>query len=270
MDVILKNLLWFCINLSGKYDRCFYYVSQLPDQLNYGKNSISNHLVEILFVIIFFVFIFFFLHFKNIKYNKTISFIILNFLLIILLLTIFKNNIPFTDTWYELEFLINNPKQLYLLTTADNFLFSFRFFHVILLDFFFLNYHLITYLNFIFFLFSFIILILIIIQNRVLEYLLLFVLIFFTGKWFNIFYEPVNIVWTINFFLLLLFCYYMHSIRSKNNFIQIFLILTLLIINFKASVAVIIFALFYGFFILSNFRERSFFVITPIFILFTV
>ena len=141
---------------------------------------------------------------------------------------------------------------------------------MVLFDFFFLNYHLITYLHFIFFLFSFILLILIIIQNRSLEHLILFVLMFFTGKWFNIFYEPVNIVWTINFFLLLVFCYYMNSKRSKTNFFKIFLILTFLIINFKASVAVIIFSIFYGLFILSNFRERFFFVITPVFILLTV
>jgi len=266
MDIILSNLVSFCISFSHKPDKCYYYVSQLTDQLSYGINTISNHTLEILFIIFLFSFSFFFFYIKKIKYHKIFLFIILNFLIIFLSIVIFKNNLPFTDTWYELEDLINNPKKLYILTTVDNFLFGFRFFHGILLDYFFLNYHLITYLHFIFFFFSFIALILIIIQNRALEYLLLFVLIFFSGKWFNIFYEPVNIVWTINFFLLLLFCYCIHNEKSKKNFFEIFLILTLLIINFKASFAAIVFSVFYGFFILPNFRERIFFVTAPLFI----
>jgi hypothetical protein len=270
MDIILSNLLRLCVNLSSKPYKCYYYVSQLQDQLSYGKNSISNYILEISFIIFFFFLFFFYFHIKKIKYNKILFLIILNFLLIILLIIIFKNNLPFTDTWYELEYLINNPKKLYILSTVDNFLFSFRIFHVILFDYFFLNYHLITYLHFIFFFFSFIALILIIIQNKALEHLLLFVLIFFSGKWLNIFYEPVNIVWTINFFLLLLFCYCIHNEKSKKNLFEIFLILALLIINFKASVAVIIFSVFYGFCILSNFKERIFFVTTPVFILFIV
>ena len=60
MDIILKNLVWFCINLSNKSNKCHYYVSQLPDQLNYGKNAIGNNLIEILSVIFFFFLFFFF------------------------------------------------------------------------------------------------------------------------------------------------------------------------------------------------------------------
>jgi hypothetical protein len=271
MEFFISNLTYFCKNLSHKPTKCVEYINQILDTINFTNISIVNNLLEILFIIILFLLISFLILIKKDLKKKFLNiFVIFNFFLLIFLIIFFQNKLPFTDSWYELRDLVNHPTQEYLFTKIDYFLFSFRFFHAVLLNNFFLNYHLITYINFIIYFISFFILILIIKKNKLTEYLLFFVLIFFNGKWINILYEPVNIVWTINFLLLLVYSY---LFKNKNNlkfFFWIFIVLFLLIINFKASVVVVLFSIFYGLFILNQTKTRIFFITAPLFILLLV
>ena len=267
----ISNLIYLCKSLSHKPTKCEDYIEQILDTINFASTSISNNILGILFVVITFIIIVFQILIKKKITNKPLNiFIIFNFFLIFFLIIFFQNKLPFTDSWYELRDLVMHPMQEYLFTKIDYFLFSFRFFHAILLNKFFLNYHLLTYVNFIVYFCSFIFLILLVKQNVSKKYLLLFVLIFFNGKWINILYEPVNIVWTINFLLLLVYSY---LFKNKNNlkfFFWIFIVLFLLIINFKASVVVVLFSIFYGLFILNQTKTRIFFITAPLFILLLV
>ena len=95
-------------------------------------------------------------------------------------------------------------------------------------------------------------------------------LIFFSGKWFNIFYEPVNIVWTINFFLTLCFCFVLNCKRNLYANIGIIFILFLSIINFKASFITILFSVFYGIFVANKIKDKLIFILSPIIIFLTI
>jgi hypothetical protein len=267
----ISNLIYLCKSLSHKPTKCEDYIEQILDTINFASAGIYNNILGILFIVIAFITIVFQILIKKKITNKPINiFIIFNFFLIFFLIIFFQNKLPFTDSWYELRDLVTRPIQEYLFTKVDYFLFSFRFFHAILLNKFFLNYHLLTYVNFIIYICSFFFLILYIKKNKLTKYLLLFVLIFFNGKWINILYEPVNIVWTINFILLLIYCYLFHNRNNIKYLLWIFIVLILLIINFKASVVVISFSIFYGLFILSQGRQKLFFVVAPLIILLLV
>jgi len=271
MDLLLKNLIDFCIILSGKVDKCAFHVSQIQDQIYYTKLSLKQNIYEILFLLILFIFINFILYFKTrITYKKSFFFILINFFFIFFTILIFQNNIPFTDTWYELDSLINTSQKNYIFTKFDNFLFGFRPFHLIIFNYFDLNYNIIIFFNVCIFFLSLIILILLADKNNSINFLFLILLIFFSGKWFNIFYEPVNIVWTTNFFLTLCFCYLLSFKKNLYINLSIILVLFLSIINFKASFVTILFSVFYGLFIESKIKNKLFFIFSPVIIFFTV
>ena len=72
MDLLLKNLIDFCIILSGKVDKCAFHVNQIQDQIYYTKLSLKQNIYEILFLLILFIFINFILYFKTkITYKKS-------------------------------------------------------------------------------------------------------------------------------------------------------------------------------------------------------
>ena len=115
MDLILKNLIDFCILLSNKAEKCEFHVYQIQDQIYFSKLSLEQNIYGIIFLLIFFIILNFYILFKSrISYKKEILFILINFFLIFFTILILKNNIPFTDTWYELDFLIETSQKLYL------------------------------------------------------------------------------------------------------------------------------------------------------------
>lgn len=271
MELFLKNLTDFCILLSSKVDKCAFHVNQIQDQFYFSKLSLEKNIFEILFLLIFFIILICFIYFKSrITYKNELFFILVNFLIIFLTILIFKNNIPFTDTWYELDFLINTSQKNYLFTKFDNFLFGFRPFHLLILNYFNLNYDVIIFLNICIFILSLIVLIFLLDRNNSKNFLFLILLIFFSGKWFNIFYEPVNIVWTINFFLSLCFCYLLNFKKNIYINLSIIFILFLSIINFKASFITILFSIFYGIFVTNKTKDKLLFILSPIIILLIV
>lgn len=271
MDLILKNLIDFCILLSNKAEKCEFHVYQIQDQIYFSKLSLEQNIYGIIFLLIFFIILNFYILFKSrISYKKEILFILINFFFIFFTILIFKNNIPFTDTWYELDFLIETSQKNYIFTKFDKFLFGFRPFHILILNFFNLNYDVIIFLNICIFFSSAIILILLSDKNKSKNFLFLILLIFFSGKWFNIFYEPVNIVWTINFFLTLCFCFVLNCKRNLYANIGIIFILFLSIINFKASFITILFSVFYGIFVANKIKNKLIFVLSPIIIFLTI
>ena len=262
----MDNLIYFCKSFSTKIEKCNFYINLINDQIKYSISNIIYNKFQILFFYCFFLLIILILlSYNNLKKKTLIIFCFFNFFLIFFLIFFFQNKLPFTDSWYELNDLLLDSKNHYVLTKLDYFLFSFRFFHIIILNKFFLNYHFITFLNFFIFLLSFIFLLLIIKEYKATKYFSIFLLIFFNGKWINVFYEPVNIVWTVNFLLLLVYCYFF-KIQHWTKYLILFLVLFLSIINFKGSLVIIIFSIFYGVFILRNNNFRFFFIMAPLFI----
>lgn len=268
MEIVLNNLISICSILSKKIEKCSFHVNQIEDQIFFTKLSIANNYYWTLLIIFIFILVSLILYLnKKISFKKEVFFIFLNFFLIIFTTLFFKNNIPFTDTWYELDFLINTSQKNYLFTKFDNFLFGFRPFHLLIINNFNLNYNIVIYLNIFVFFLSLISLILIINRNESAKFIFLFLLIFFSGKWFNIFYEPVNIVWTINFLLSLLFCYLISLRKNLKINLSIICILFFSIINFKASFITIIFSIFYGLIIEKKIRDKLVLILSPIFLL---
>jgi hypothetical protein len=271
MEFFLTNLINVCVLLSKKVEKCSFHVNQIQDQVYFAKLGLLNNYFWFCLLIFFFILISIILYLKKkITYRVEVFFILFNFFLILLTILLFKNNIPFTDTWYELDFLINSSQKTYLLTKFDNFLFGFRPIHLLIFNYFNLNYDLIIYLNIFIFYLSAFILILLIDKSNAKKFMLLFLLILFSGKWFNIFYEPVNIVWTINFLLTLCFCYLLLFKKNLIINISIIIILFLSIINFKASFVTIMFSIFYGLFVEKKIRDKLVFILSPIFLLLIV
>jgi hypothetical protein len=102
-------------------------------------------------------------------------------------------------------------------------------------------------------------------KEKLSNYIIFFILILFNGKWINNFYESVNISWTINLFLVLFF---INSLNIKNNIIKNFIISNIylfVIFNFKAGIVVLIYSILYGF-LTKEFKNKIFFIITPIII----
>lgn len=242
----------------------FFYNLLISENLENLLFIIKNNIFLIFSITIIFI-ILIYLNFKKEK-NYTLLFT-LNILIFLIIFILFPLNIPFTDTYMEINLLFNKDISSYLLNKNEGFLFLiFRFFHIIIYKFFNLNYSIIIYLNLILFVLSFYFVIKHLKNIELHNYILFFILIYFNGKWFVHFYEPVNIVWTINFFLTVLFVF---SLSIKNTFIKNFLFLLIYLfalINFKAGVIILIYSMIYGIFSNQNIKNRIFLFITPVII----
>ena len=136
--------------------------------------------------------------------------------------------------------------------------------HLIIYKFFNLNYYIIIILNFILYIFSLLLLINYLEAKNLKKYIFIFILIFFSGKWFIIFYEPVNIVWTINILLILLFI----NIKENSNLliraISLIFIYLLSFVNFKAGIVLLLYSIFYGIFLKEKVINKLLFIIAPL------
>ena len=258
LNLDLKTL---CIKLSNKsIKKCNYYIDNIDARYDILINSF-NFKNLLIFFLIFISFNFFLKFFKDLnKYIKI--FINLNFCFFLLCIIIFPSNIPFTDTWQEIYYLINETYSNYFIQpAAGHFFFGFRFFHIIIHKYFFLNYTFLHVINFFLYFFSCLLLIFYISKFKNNFLLFACLLIIFSGKWMNIFVDPVNIAWTINFFLTICFVLLIKYKDCFLKYIGISLILLLTLINFGSGIVLIVYSIIYGFFIRKK-KIKSFFFIT--------
>ena len=189
-----------CIILTKKKEACDLFVNNVHIQFDILTQAL-NFKNLIIFILVFVLFFFLFKYFKELnKYVKIFS--VFNFSLFLTIVIIFPSNMPFTDTWQEIYYLMDTSKKDYFLQpNAGHFFFGFRLFHLLTSEYFFLNYSFIHLFNFFIYLFSSLLLIFYVNKFKNIYLLLVSVLIIFSGKWMNIILEPVNIGWTINFLL---------------------------------------------------------------------
>ena len=256
LNLDLKSL---CIKFSNKsVEKCDYYIDNIYTRYDILLNSF-NFKNLLIFLLIFISFNFFLKFFKDLnKYIKI--FINLNFCFFLLCIIIFPSNIPFTDTWQEIYYLINETYSNYFIQpAAGHFFFGFRFFHLIIHKYFFLNYTFLHVINFILYFFSCLLLIFYISKFKSNFLLFVCLLIIFSGKWINIFVDPVNIAWTINFFLTVCFVLLIRCKDCFYKYVGISLILLLALINFGSGIVLIVYSITYGFFV-RNKKIKSFFL----------
>tara|TARA_A100001234_G_C12635570_1_gene389944 strand:+ start:1247 stop:2737 length:1491 start_codon:yes stop_codon:yes gene_type:complete len=238
--------------------------------LEYLSAFFQNNFLLIFILIFLFLIIFYLNYFTYNKYNLVFFLNIFVFFIIIIL---FPSNIPFTDSYNELELLFSKNNFQYFVSGdySTGFLFVFfRIFHVLIYKYFNLNYNIIIYLNFLIFILSFFLLIFYLKKNNLENYIFLFILIFFNGKWFAHFYEPVNIAWTINLILIFLFihCFEIENYFKRNFFI--FIILLISILNFKAGIIICSYSLILGFLIKDKIKNKIFYILTPFLLYFVI
>lgn len=263
MEFIL-NLINILYNLFfDTNDKNDFYLNKLIESLLFLFEIFKNKFIFfLLFFLIFFITIYLFL----INSKKYILLVISNIFIFFIILIIFPINIPFTDSYDEINLLFNNNIINYLFHTDSGFFFFFfRILHLIVYKYYNLNYSIFTYLNFSFFILSILLFFIYLKKEKLSNYIIFFILILFNGKWINNFYESVNISWTINLFLVLFF---INSLNIKNNIIKNFIISNIylfVIFNFKAGIVVLIYSILYGF-LTKEFKNKIFFIITPIII----
>ena len=265
MELILGIINIFYNLFFEKNNKNEFYVNKLIESFVFLFDAFKDKfLLFFLFFSVFLIIIYLFL----INSKKITVLIFCNIFIFLIILVIFPVNIPFTDSYDEINLLFNNNNINYLFHTDTGFFFFFfRALHLISYKYFNLNYSLFTYLNFLFFILSIFILLFFLKKKNLNNFIIFFLLIFFNGKWINNFYEPVNISWTINLFLILLI---MLCLNIKNFYIKnflIFIIYLFLLFNFKAGIVVFIYSILYGL-LIKDYREKIFFITTPILIYF--
>jgi hypothetical protein len=246
---------------------------------NINEEKISNYLdylTNIIFdnVFLSLLFIFSIAAIINLSFDKKEKYkllIFLNSLIFLIVLILFPINIPFTDSYMEINLLFDKETLPYLLDRNEGFLFLiFRFLHIIIFKFFNLNYSIIIYFNYLLFIISIVLFLGYLKKKDLDNYFIYFILIYFNAKWFVHFYEPVSIVWTINFCLILLF---LHTLNLKNIYIRnisFITIYTLSLINFKAGIIIFIYSIIYGLSLRKRFIDKLFFIIVPIIVFFLI
>ena len=125
----------------------------------------------------------------------------------------------------------------------------FRVLHVVIYKYFNLDYYLIIILNFLLSILSFFLLKNYLEKINLKDFIFIFILIYFSGKWFVVFFEPVNIAWTINFILILAFIYLKDIKHSFFKFISLTFIYLISFINFKAGIVLLSYSIIYGLFL---------------------
>ena len=263
MEPTNQFILFFYNLFISKNFKNEFLINKIFKNLEYLLLIIENNIFLIFSITTIFI-ILVYLNFK--KEKNYILLFILNILIFLIIFILFPLNIPFTDTYMEIKLLLNEDISAYFLgRTDEGFLFMiFRLLHVIIYKFFSLNYLIIIYFNLILFVLSFCFFIKYLKDIKLDNYILFFILIYFNGKWFVHFYEPVNIVWTINFFLTVLFVV---VLNTKNTFTKNFLLLFIYLfalINFKVGIIIIIYSIIYGIVLNHNIKQRIFVLITPL------
>lgn len=262
----INQFIFFFYNLfTDKNLENDFFINKIIKSLNYLFLIIKDNSFFVFCFLILLIAVIY-LNYKNQKNYKLIY--ILNILIFFVILILFPVNIPFTDTYMEIAILFDQSVIDYLIYRSDEgFLFTiFRLLHVIIYKFFNLNYSIIIYLNFFLYVFTFYLVIKCLEKFELHNHILFFILIYFNGKWFVHFYEPVNIVWTINFFLVTLFVYSLsiQNLYSKNFLLLLIYILT--IINFKAGVIIYVYSVLYGICLKKDVINRIFFIFVPVII----
>jgi hypothetical protein len=241
------NLLDLCKLAVNNKEKCNSFIININFEKDvfFKSLSFSNFFIYILLFSIFFFLL------KKLKilnfYNKYILiFISLNFSLFLFLIIIYPSNIPFTDTWQEINYLINLEKINYFMESAFGHpFFGFRLFHYIIYKYFSLNYSVLHLINFIIFFFSCLFLFFYLNKFKNTYLIFTFLLILFTGKWLNILLEPVNIAWTINFILTISFIIFLNFRDTYFKFIILSLTLFLATSNFGAGFALFLYMIIY-------------------------
>jgi len=244
--------------------------SQISNKLNDLIFFLENNILITTLLALFLLANIYFIFKKEDNYNLIF---LTNSVIFFTILILFPLNIPFTDTYNELNSLFsNNIKDYILLSNSgkseDGFLFSmFRVIHVVIYKYFSLNYYLIIILNFLLSILSFFLIRNYLEKMNLHDFIFIFILIYFSGKWFVVFFEPVNIVWTINFILILVFIYLKDIKHSFFKFISLTFVYLISFINFKAGIVLLSYSIIYGLF----FKERKFknfiFIAAPVIIL---
>jgi hypothetical protein len=260
MSVYLNK---FCTILTGKSQSCSVFLGNIDTQFNILIQSFNLKNL-IIFILVFALFFFLFKCFKELnKYVKIFS--VFNFSLFLTIVIIFPSNMPFTDTWQEIYYLMDTSKKDYFLQpNAGHFFFGFRLFHLFTSEYFFLNYSFIHLFNFIIYLFSSLLLIFYVNKFKNIYLLLVSVLIIFSGKWMNVILEPVNIGWTINFLLTTSFVLLLNNTDNSLKYLGILFILVLGLFNFGSGVVLIAYSVIYGFVLSNNKTKSLFYIIVPI------
>ena len=257
------NLLSICKLSVNNIERCNDFVATI----NYQKDIFLQSLIlKNFFLLILFFFILFIL-LKQLKilksFNKYIlAFISFNFSLFLFLIIIYPSNIPFTDTWQEINYLLNLKTITFFQKSASGHPFyGFRFFHYILYKYFSLNYSVLHIINFIIYFFSCLLLFFYLNKFKNIYLTFIFLLILFSGKWLNILLEPVNIAWTINFILTITFVIILNLRDTYFKYIILSLVLLLAVSNFGGGAALLLYFIIYAYFI--N-RKYKIFALIPI------
>jgi hypothetical protein len=193
---------------------------------------------------------------------------LINSIIFFIILILFPLNIPFTDTYNELNLLFSNNIKDYILSNDGDFLFStFRVLHTVIYKYFNLNYYFIIIFNFLLFILSFYLIKNYLEKIKLHDFIFIFILIYFSGKWFVVFFEPVNIVWTINFLLILVFIYLKNVKHSFFKFISLTFIYFMSYINFKAGIVLLSYSIIYGLFLKERKFKNLIFILVPVIIL---
>lgn len=270
MEIIKSFIFFFYNSFFDNNPKNDFYIDQLIKNLDYLiLISINNLIIVVIFIVIIILLV----HLSLKKQSAYYSILFINILIFILILLIFPLNIPFTDTYNELNLLFSNNTKNYLLNVkhSEGFLFLFfRLLHVLIYKFFDLNYYIIININFLFFIFSIFLIIKYLEKLNLKNYIIFFILIYFNGKWFVHFYEPVNIVWTFNFFIIVLFIYIQQVKNIYIKKISLILLLACSILNFKAGIVLFIYSILYGIVCKDNLRNRLFYIISPIILFYLI
>lgn len=246
MENINLYLNKLCTILTKKKEACDLFVNNVHIQFDILTQALN---FKNLLILIFFFGLFYFLLIFFKKLNNFIKiFSSFNFALFFTSIVIFPSNIAFTDTWQEIYNLISLSKKDYLFQeAAGHFFFGFRFFHLVLYKYLFLNYTFLHIFNFFIYLSSCLLLFFYISKFKNINILYLSLFIIFSGKWLNIFFDPANIVWTINFFLTVSYVSFIKQNDSFLKYLSIAFILILSFINFGSGIVLIIYSIIYGF-----------------------
>jgi len=254
------DLLKLCQETVNNIYRCTSFLNDISFQKNIFINSLSikNFFFLTFLLLILFIFL------NQIKFLKTLNkhvltFININFSLFLFFIIIYPSNIPFTDTWREIDIFINYPKKDFFFENASGHPFVlFRILHLILIEYFLLNYTILCVINFIIYFFSCLFLIFYLNKFKNIYLLLISLLILFSGKWLNILLEPVNIVWTINFILIISFIIFLDLRDNYQKYILLILFLLLSMMNFGAGIVLLSYFIIYVLFIDKEYKIKLF------------
>jgi len=241
--------------------------SLISNKLNDLIFTLENNLILVSLLALFLLANIYFIFKKEDNYNLIF---LINSVIFFIILILFPLNIPFTDTYNELNSLFSNSiKDYILLVESDGgFLFStFRAIHVIIYKYFNLNYYLIIVFNFLLSILSFFLIRNYLEKIYLHDFIFIFILIYFSGKWFVVFFEPVNIAWTINFILILVFIYLKDVKHSFFKFISLSFVYFISFINFKAGIVLLSYSVIYGLILKERKFKNFIFIVVPAFIL---